>query len=177
MNRKQSSQKCLDSAGVTLVELIIVVAIISVIAGALVLSTGFIGKSRVNKAYNKLQSDYSTARNNTMSKATASDLILYQKDNYYYIQVGSEQGERLITTNQSMTFRVLAAGVESTGISFSQMAQMQGYENEVHFSFERSSGALKSFGDSGSYITGIYIGTKGLYITYETGKYSTEDMK
>jgi prepilin-type N-terminal cleavage/methylation domain-containing protein len=175
MKKEKNAPIITSEAGVTLVELIIVVAIMGVVLGSLVLSTGIIGKSRVSKAYNKLQSDYSTARNNTMSKTKASDLKIFLNGNYYYIQVGSEDAEKLITSNQSITFSVYSFNKETENVSFADMVSKQGSENQtVTLSFERS-GALKAYA-ANSYISGIFIENKGIYITFETGKYSTEDL-
>ncbi len=166
----------LDNAGMTLIELIIVIAIMGVVLGAMALSSGFVGKSRVTAAYEILQSDYSLARTNSMTKTTATDLKIIFKDNYYYIQVGSEQEEKLISGSTPITFYVYSGGAETKDVSFETMAGYQGSVDTVTLSFSKGSGALKAYDTAtGSYISAILVGTKGIYITFETGKYSTTD--
>ena len=167
--------KKLDNAGMTLMELIVVIAIMGVVLGSMVLSSGFVGKSRITSAYELLQSNYSLARSNSMTKAVATDLTITLKDGYYYIQVGDEAEERLISGSTPITFNVYSGNTETKDVSFEDMASLQGSTtNTVTLSFSKGSGALKSYG-SGSYISAIFIDNKGIYITFETGKYSTTE--
>ncbi len=168
--------KKLDNSGVTLIELIVVAAIMGVVVGAMVLSSGFVGRSRVTSAYKLLQSDYSLARTNSMTKAVSTDFKIILRDNTYYLQVGVDTEEKLIAASTEITFRVSEDGYEYSDISFSEMASKCGSADTVTFSFEKASGALKPYATN-SYISAIYIGNKGLFITYETGKYSTTDYE
>jgi prepilin-type N-terminal cleavage/methylation domain-containing protein len=168
MNRKQNSRKRLDNAGMTLVELIIVVAIMAAVVGAMVMSTGFIGKSRLTKAYNKLQSDYSTARSDTMSKAKEMPLTISYKNAAYYIQVGSEQEEKLL----SGAGRIYYVTGSADGTNASAKKELTG---TLVLHFNRATGALKKLDDNDpySYVLELYVNDQALYITVETGKYST----
>lgn len=157
-----------SNAGMTLIELIIVVAIMAVVVGAMALSSGFLGKSRVTKAYNKLQSDYSTARSDTMSKANETPLIISYHDSAYYIQVGSEQEEKLLGGSGKVYY--VTGRADGTGRSEKQ--QLKG-TLELHFN--RATGALQKLdsNDASSYVLELYVNDQALYITVETGKYST----
>lgn len=169
-----------NEKGYTLLELIIVIAIIGTMTGVVVLSTGFLGRSRVNSAFNLIQSGYSTARNNKMTKQRAgseADLtISYDPvEKTYYCQVRGEDRKQLLTAPYTISFLKYSNSETSdigSEVTFEALAAEMGTENTVSFTFDRS-GALKAYDeDTQSYVSGICVESRKMYIIFETGKYS-----
>ncbi len=80
-----------DNSGFTLAELLVVLAIISILTGMAVLSYSVVGNADVNKAARNYASILSKARTESMAKGTdAGQLNLIYENNRLYYWIGTE---------------------------------------------------------------------------------------
>lgn len=170
MKRSGNNGQLNNTAGVTLIELIIVVAIISVLTGVTILGSSFLFNSRVKKAYSDFQTSYSEARANTMSKKTATNLTISFEDKTYYIQVGSNEKEKLITRPTEIKYKTCNA----TG----QQGQVKDLTTSITISFDRATGGMRYIKEGSvattEYLSELYIGNMTMYFTPDSGKYSND---
>lgn len=177
--KSSTSKRQLNNAGMTLIELIIVVAIMAVVLGGLVLSTSFLGNSRVKRSYSQLQSAYSSARMESMSKKDPLELkISKDTDGVYYLQLGAEEKQKWLTRPYTVSFKVYQmAGDKETEMSFDSLAATYGDGKSITISFERS-GKLKSLSSRARvYLSEIWVDNRPMYLTFETGKYATKKQQ
>lgn len=148
-----------DNRGLSMVEMIIVVAIVSVVAGAVFLGIGFVTGKPAEKCANKLLSLMQRNRITTMGKLEARLEIYMEEEggNRYLcvkevIQTDGEAGPKVTTT------RIGEAGVEVTyRISGETTYQTLGGESSpLIISYDRSSGAFKDLSLMGSSLAGRY---------------------
>ena len=69
-----------DNRGITLVEIIVAVAIIAILAGGAMLSTGAITTWQLNNGAKSFEMFYSKSRLQAMAKEDIGGMIVYQKD-------------------------------------------------------------------------------------------------
>lgn len=69
-----------DDKGVTLVELIVVIAIMAILAGTVALSSGIIYSWQLNSGAKAFESMYSKSRLQAMAKADVTGMSLYEED-------------------------------------------------------------------------------------------------
>ena len=157
-----------DNRGITLIELIMVVAIIGVLIGILV--AGFnLGKSKVGSATNLIDTSLSQARNYTMTRSANYDFRLYVQDGNYMVQVGGMDPEKAMEAKIPIYYKTYSSGHESG------WTQVTG--TGITIAFSESSGAMKKQPGSGEvYISKLCIGNpsgnnKVITLIFETGKH------
>ena len=159
-----------DNRGITLIELLMVVAIIGVLIGIIVRGVN-LGKSKVGSATNLIDSSLSQARSFTMTRSANYDFKLYVDDGYYKVQVGGMDPEKAVETKIPIYYKTYSAGHESG------WTQVTG--NGITIQFSESSGAMKKLPGTGSvetYYSKLCIGNpagnyKVITMIFETGKH------
>ncbi|MBR5348096.1 MAG: prepilin-type N-terminal cleavage/methylation domain-containing protein [Lachnospiraceae bacterium] len=155
-----------DNRGVTLIELIMVVAIIGVLIGIIV--AGFsLGRNKIGAATNLIDSSLSQARNYTMTRSINYDFKLYEQDGYYMVQVGGQDPEKAVETKIPIYYKTYSGGHES---GWTQVAG-----SGITIAFSESSGAMKQV-TVGTYYSKLCIGNpsgayKVITLIFETGKH------
>lgn len=91
-------QKVNNNAGFTLVELIIVIAVMAVTAGISIIGFGLLASGDSKKAVKNVSSQLTELRNNTLSIAGTWRGELYMKDGTYYIDIINYKGTKDPTT-------------------------------------------------------------------------------
>lgn len=152
--------KIKNNQGLTLVELIVVIAIISVITGMTTLGISFLTNSRVKKAYSELLSSYSEARLNTMSKTNASDLKLTFDDGKYYVEIGNQGRSEILSNPYSISY------FDSNNVEHNIDAS----NPSLTISFYRATGGIKPI-SAGVYVEKINVSGKQVQIVPDSGKY------
>lgn len=79
------------NAGFSLVEMVIVVAILAIMGGILVGTTGMIGNYQVEKYTGMLESFMKKARTDAMAKNNICGFCVYQREGKYYIESYNEE--------------------------------------------------------------------------------------
>ena len=83
-------RKLLGQNGITLVEIIIVIAIIGILASTSVMMIGHLHYANTQKVVRTLDASLDALQVRTMSKAGSSYLYIYKLDNGYYTRVLSD---------------------------------------------------------------------------------------
>ena len=157
-----------DNRGVTLMELIMVVAIIGVLIGIIVAGVN-LGKSKVGSATNLIDTSLSQARNYTMTRTVDYDFRLYVEDGSYLVRDGGQDAEKAVEAKIPIYYKTYSGGHESGWI------QVAG--SGITIQFSSSSGAMKKQPGSGeTYISKLCIGNpsgsyKVITLIFETGKH------
>lgn len=155
-----------DNRGVTLIELIMVVAIIGVLIGIMV--AGFsLGRSKVGAATNLIDSSLTQARNYTMTRVINYDFRLYVDNGYYMVQVGGQDAEKAMEAKIPIYYKTYAGGHESG------WTEVTG--SGITIAFSESSGAMKQISPN-TYYSKLCIGNpsgtyKVITLIFETGKH------
>ena len=159
-----------DNRGVTLIELLMVVAIIGVLIG--IMAAGFnLGRSKVGSATNLIDTSLSQARSFTMTRSVNYDFKLYVDNGYYMVQVGGMDAEKAMEAKIPIYYKTYSAGHESG------WTQVTG--GGITIQFSESSGAMKKLPGTGSvetYYSKLCIGNpngsyKTITLIFETGKH------
>ena len=155
-----------DNRGLSMVEMIIVVAIVSVVAGAVFLGIGFVYGKPAEKCANKLLSLMQRNRITTMGKLEAR-LEIYIKDGCLYVK-------EIIQTDGEAGAKVTETKIGEAGLKVScRISEETGYrvlvnpeEGDTYWaltesspliiSYDRSSGAFKDLSLMGSSWAGRY---------------------
>jgi prepilin-type N-terminal cleavage/methylation domain-containing protein len=172
----------LNNRGFSLVELIVVIAVIVVLAGAVISLTGLMNGRQAKKAREQLFSRMDSVRTMTMGKRNTTAKIEIKGSNYVLTVTSTVSGtdpqttEYTIADSKKVTlyYSRISDGTKRTEITSTA---------PVTIEFDRASGALKADGteDDGSpsYIRYIYAvqGSKeyGIKIYPETGKIQKEN--
>jgi prepilin-type N-terminal cleavage/methylation domain-containing protein len=148
-----------DDRGVTLVEMIIVIAIISVLAGASIFLYGLIPSGRVNSVARKTESGLEKTRNNALSFYGADYVFSMTNGAYYGLirvdrdmdgatddMVNQGEAEEL---GKAVKVTVYCKGAAAGSTEESYVLQNG---NSMTISFDRSSGAFKPM--AGTFVNG-----------------------
>lgn len=142
--------------GFSLIELIIVVAIMAVLMTMVALSIGYINSTNTKAMTNELISALDDAKLISMMKESgAGDITFFYEDGKVYYQIGSNEKKVLTSTKIDLEYRVEGAA-DYTKIDASHSLILQ---------FNKSSGAVKN-------ATQDYyfrIGTRVIRLYVETG--------
>ena len=170
MNKEQKNFLS-DNRGFSLVEIMVVIAIMAIIVGVVALSYNTVSNANVSAAAKTLNSEFSTARSICMAKgAEAGTLTLKVFDGKLYSYIGSPadgasatQSQMKKISNGAMTVKVSNVANAYTGTDPAVMSQ---------YSFE-SSGALTG-GSADTCIAYLFMnkhrGSKVVFYP-ETGKH------
>lgn len=157
-----------NNRGVSLVELIVVIAIIGIISTAGAISINLILGMDVKEAASEIENYMRKTKVTAMSKASAT-MELYQDpaDGNYYIEMSTETVPKKIG-NSGLTITCYTRDGGDIGESISDTSRL-------FISFDRSSGAFLPIGAGSDYYTEIEV-KKGnkisiIHLVPETGKY------
>lgn len=159
-----------NNRGMSLVEVIIVVAILSMVAGGITLGIGFITGKPADECANKLKAALQNNRMTTMGKLSAKLEIRVEADGIYIKETIGTAGEASAKVN---TTRIGDAGIEiKYAVSGGGYVDLP-VGSSLEISFNRSSGAFNPL-PGGGYCTEIVISkgstVKTLKLYYLTGK-------
>ena len=184
--------------GFSLVELIIVIAVIAILGTGLIRVSGVWDGWRVTKCSDLMENTWNKAKMLALSKGNVAGVEFYQLNGVYYAAVVDTVekkeptsvfdlsiGGRVLETVElgktpiTMTVTLKNADGETT-ISLTDNSSLSSLKNVAAFAFNRSSGAIKPvvFGGKDSDYTKITIGnskkTVHYSIAYATGKIMQE---
>lgn len=141
-----------NNKGFSLVELIVVIAIMAVLAGIVTTSMSTLSGRQAQKTCEKTLSVLETVRTQTMGKRTVT-ATLYKADSGYTIKTvstnsssgGDESTKENHVDGSSVTasYYCTSASVELSSIADSSWTAID--ENGITIAFDRSSGALTNF--------------------------------
>lgn len=80
-----------NNRGFSLIELIVVIAIMTILAGMIIGYTGAVGSRRVNKCTSLMDGAMKKARVDTMTKSDTCGVRFYQEDGIYYADIVGEE--------------------------------------------------------------------------------------
>ena len=143
-----------NNRGMSLVEVIIVVAILSIVAGGITMGIGFITGKPADECANKLRAALQSNRTTTMGKLSAKLEICVEDDGIYIKETIGTAGESSAKVNRT---RIGDAGIEikyavSGGSGYIDLP----VGSSLEISFNRSSGAFNPL-PGGGYCTEIVI--------------------
>jgi prepilin-type N-terminal cleavage/methylation domain-containing protein len=171
-----------SNRGFSLVELVIVIAIMAIVSGLATLSVSIITNKKVSKCADEIVSTMERARVLTLGKAQNNvECIIYQDGESYIAQIiqgGSVVSEREIgkTPIKITVYFDSGAGVDISAVNGKSPA---GTGNGLHVIFDRASGAfVADVNAQGKYCTKIEVTngkrTVNILPVGRTGKISKE---
>ncbi|MBR3515789.1 MAG: prepilin-type N-terminal cleavage/methylation domain-containing protein [Lachnospiraceae bacterium] len=123
-----------NNRGVTLVELLIVLAISAILLGLVGISYSLVSNANVSKAATRLTNIIRTARTTSMSKGTeAGKLTLYEQHGSVYARIGDGQPEVITKMPVTMTAKyatdysdtTLASEIVSSELRFTSSGMLR----------------------------------------------------
>lgn len=175
-----------NNKGYTLVELIIVIAILTIIAGVVTIGLSRVLVTKVTQCTDNMQNVINKVRISTMGREEVTLRFYQDSDDKYYAEIKTIKGHGSNTSEETTTEMVGKSGIDvkfttdstvtdPTDSSVETLSYVNG--NEINISFDRSSGQLKLDG-SGKCVRKIWIikNTKINTIIFyqETGKVDVE---
>ncbi len=165
----------LNKKAFTLIELIIVLAIMSILTTGIIVGIRSITSANVTDAAKRINSAMSKLRLENMTKTPKSYLYLYNIGGVLYMNVSEQSGVTVGNGGIDATFGIrLANNVNLSHISFTGIREDIGEGEKIEISFSRSSGAFLSDYES-LILTGNGSGkTSTIRCIKETGKHFVE---
>lgn len=133
--------------GFSLVELIVVIAILAVLGAGAVMGVGMLGGWQVKECVSLLDGGLNETRTEALSKQTAYLTISCDENGSYYMEVTGKPKEKLAGDKITITYTT-DAGDEETAITA---------EQPLSLSYDRSSGAFLPMKDTDVYCTAICV--------------------
>ncbi len=166
-----------NNRGMSLVEIIIVVAILSIVAGGITLGIGFMTRKPADECANKLRAALQSNRMTTMGKLSAKIEVLVLRDDpthadgIYIKETIGTAGDASVKENMTRIGDVDITIQYTVSTGGAPVTITPGHPLEL--SFNRSSGAFNPL-PGGGYCTEIVISkgslTRTLKLYYMTGK-------
>ena len=100
-----------NNKGFSLVELLIVMAVLGIVSSAAFMGFNVIHNSNVNNSAGTVNSTLASIRMNNMSKVNMQYLQIYKVDGFYYYRVDDK-------ANIDFNYKLHKLGTSSTGISY-----------------------------------------------------------
>ncbi len=132
--------------GVTLIELIVVVAILGVLIGGIALSLNIVNSTDINSCTQALDSSLEKTKNECMTKAEQQYLVLYKSadPDYSGYYVGSTTETGLATyTNSPKTDRRIGGAKLQISVTLDSGTVIDVTSNPVFVAFDRATGAFR----------------------------------
>lgn len=147
LKKYEMKKRIRDNRGFSLVELIVVIAILSVIAGVSVSMLGVVPKARVNSCAKKLVSQLEKTRTNSLSFKDASLYLYRDTDGIYADLVIDKGGTSPVTLTErigdkELTVKYTLADGTGGGTTY-ELGNVSDGGAKLILSFNRSSGAFK----------------------------------
>ncbi len=163
-----------DNKGFSLVEVMVVIAIMMILVGIAALSYNIVSNANVSKAANSLNSTFASARATGMAKGDdEGTLTLKMIDGKLYAYIGSEVDGHNATASQmekiSNNAMTVVLGNAENSTAGTQLTD--GYEMQYQFA---PSGAVKGITDSNSCVSYMFMNKKRgarMFFYQETGRH------
>lgn len=133
--------------GFSLVELIVVIAIVAVLGTGIIMGIGMLSSWQLNKCVNLLDGGLNEARTEALSKQTAYLTISCEENGCYYMEITGKPAEKLAGDKITITYTT-DAGEDETAITA---------EQPLRLSYDRASGAFLPIADTDVYCTAIHV--------------------
>lgn len=161
-----------DNRGISLTELMVIIAIVAVLSGGVFMMIGTLTGWRVRECSDKLTAAMSETKVQAMSKTSAQMTLSFEEDQGYILDKSFAGQEKIAGTQITITYSD-SAGNKNLSIK----------NHPLTISYDRSSGSFQSIGtdESGNalYCSEIVIqqGKRERKIVFytETGKYKIAD--
>lgn len=169
-----------DNKGFSIVELIVVIAIMSILAGVVTISMRSVTGTYVKQCSANIKSQLANTRHMTMGKNKVKLKIYVGSDGAYYSDMEVYASDSSVTPENVTTTKL---GKKSVEVKYSKEAGLSEgsfkiltESNPIEIEFDRSSGAVK---DAVNCVKQIKVSqgshTKKITIYTETGKISEEN--
>lgn len=163
-----------NNRGMSLVEVIIVVAILSIVAGGITLGVGFITGKPADECANKLRAALQSNRMTTMGKLSAELLIYGNADGVWVVEVIDGTAKNPVKIGSSgVEIKIKTSGGGESSLNTGTPTPETLPNTPLRISFNRGSGAFNPL-PGGGYCTEIVISkgntVKTLKLYYLTGK-------
>ena len=163
-----------DNKGFSLVEIMVVIAILMILVGMAALSYSVVSNANVSKAANSLNSAFATARATSMAKGIdAGTLTLKIIDGKLYSYIGSEADGHAATASQMEKISNNAMTVTLANSSDAVGGTLLGDGYEAKYQF-LPSGAVKDITDSNACVAYLFMNKKRgsrMFFYPETGRH------
>lgn len=164
----------IGNEGFSLVELVIIMAIIVILGGVTAIGLSLVTSRPVDECAKKIQVALEGNRNTTMGKFSASIVFTADSSGVYmeeYINGSSDGKVQIGQSGVSVSYVTTQVGASVTTTT-----DLSG--SSVELSFDRASGSLKSQGDGTTYVTSFIVsrGDRVLTVTIDrlTGRIDVE---
>jgi prepilin-type N-terminal cleavage/methylation domain-containing protein len=176
MNRQKSiPDRKLNNRGFSLIELIVVMAIMVVLAGSLLTISGILNGRQAKQCRDELFSKLDGVRTTTMGKRTATAKVQKKTKGYALVVTTTVDG----SPAEDKTYNLASSEVKLYYSVNSDGSDRQEITSDLTIEFDRASGALKALSGGTTYVRHIYAEQNGkvygIKLYPETGKIQKED--